>query len=201
MKTLLKKMKTITMCSMLLVISFLCNAQNEMIFTNYVYDDSVRIDTFEIDITYLKDNSLIDYNLANYIISYCEIPMLRNLDGQKRAFAQTFYTLWGSTLVNNYLTGNFSGGNINQFNLFELCFSENTKSKDELILRLRKELNGTINVGDTCAAINLANNKIVGIYRGEIADGVVLRKKGGEYALCYPYTVCIANEEEINKYY
>ena len=203
---MVNNMKTTTILT-LLVFSILANAQNVMTYTDRVYNgDTIVIDTFTCNISKLKTDGKINYNLATKLIEYGKLQMIRNTAANKRALVQVFSSVsgWGASNTQNALIGNYSGLDANQIALFNLYFSSyyfNHKAIDEMEMRLRKELNGNLQIGTIYVGINLKGNKVCGNYLGSITLGEVLQKKGGELVICDHYTVCEATDEEIEKYY
>jgi len=203
-----KKIKILTI---LCLITFIVNAQNVMDYTKTVYTgDSLRVDTFTIDISYLKDNSLLNASTANYLIEYKDIPSTINSANNRFALVQVFSSVagWGTSQVNNLYVGNYSGSglNENQINLFNLYYSDNSNKKDELEVRFRHELNGTMlsMVDSICLGYNIRNKKVAGtLVLYDQSKGIAVLRTKNSYSgfIVDYYTVTLATEEEIQKYY
>lgn len=190
---------------LLLFLALNAKAQNVITYVNTVYNDSVITDTNTIDITYLKTNSLITANMANKMIEFKNMPMIRNISANKRGICQVIQVVWGSTTVNNLLLGDYTGINDNQSNLFDLYFSENKPKRKELIQRLRHELENGLNDLIDSVCVGITNNNI---FAGTLLSfnesenwAILVNKNGWECRKVEFYTVCKATEEEILKYY
>lgn len=70
----LNEMKTLTT----IILTFACifaYSQNVMVYTDRVYDDSIRIDTFTCNISQLKTDGKITAGLANNLITYGKLQI------------------------------------------------------------------------------------------------------------------------------
>lgn len=230
MKTLLKKMKALTMCTILLIGFLAVNGQNRMWFSIDQWDkngDTSYVFTDTINITILRENDQISTNSVSKMIELFNTPRMLNPDDNKILINQYLSQVTGwSTASTTYAGyGNYddAGLNINQENLHKLYFaSQNYKNdstgvdyeskRKELLIRLRHELYARTDAmmndfnDSICVGLRLTDSAFVA---GKLqnnhdeSSGVAFLElsQGGIAWIVNWYTVCQATAKEEDKYY
>lgn len=167
MKTLLKKMKIVTMCSILLVISFLVNSQNKKTFPVYALlnGDSIGRIYYTIDFEAMSTNNQLSNNICTAIRKYYWVIDLLNVDVDKRAFQQVASTKWTWDVIDSLLYGKLDNIDSNIAGSWEVLHSPwlyDRTHYNHFLCRTNHEQYG-FTINDTVWGVNQYNNIVEGI--------------------------------------
>ena len=206
MKTLLKKMKSLTTCTILLI-SVLSNAQNDMTYVKTIYPN--KTDTGYIDFTYLESSGLMTQARGDSVNKYMYDENIRDTAENKYVFRIFFNSWWGSAFTNSALGGayDYVTYDSSQYGLWDLINSNLELDKFQAELRMTHEIsysNMALLVDTVCVGwsslVGFVYGTLTGDYNQSTETAYLLHSSGKWAWVVDYYSVCKLTDELAERY-